>query len=221
MARRQFLLTLSLALALIVAPGGAAGAQLLPPAVRVIVQIAPTSSITTIAGVLGGTLIDSIPGANTYLLNLPAIPSGPITSLLGIQCAELNTGVSIPSFGVLNLVTVPATAAPDWYKYQPSWQLIEAQNALRYSTGRGVVVADINSQVDYSHPALRGHLTSGYDFVTSKPSGATALNQSSASYLDQSSASYLDQSSASYLDQSSASYLDQSSASYLDGLNPA
>jgi subtilisin family serine protease len=82
-------------------------------------------------------------------------------------------------------------------------------------------VADINSQLDYSHPALLGHLTSGYDFVTSKPGGATALNQSSASYLDQSSASYLDQSSASYLDQSSASYLDQSSASYLDGLNPA
>ena len=201
MARRQFLLTLSLTLALIVAPGGAAGAQLLPPAVPVIVQIAPTSSITTIAGVLGGTLIDSIPGANTYLLNLPAIPSGPITSLLGIQWAELNTGVSIPSFGVLNLVTVPATAAPDWYKYQPSWQLIEAQNALPYSTGRGVVVADINSQVDYSHPALTGHLTSGYDFVAHKPSGYAALNQSETSYLDQSETSYLDQSETSYLDQ--------------------
>jgi subtilisin family serine protease len=82
-------------------------------------------------------------------------------------------------------------------------------------------VADLNSQVDFSHPALIGHLTSGYDFVANKPQGRVVLNQSSASYLDQSSASYLDQSSASYLDQSGASYLDQSSASYLDSLNPA
>src|SRR5262249_2415438 len=77
------------------------------------------------------------------------------------------------------------------------------------------VIADINSRIDYGHPALAGHLTSGYDFVTTRPTGSASLNQSSASFLDQSSASFLDQSSASFLDQSSASFLDQSSASFL------
>src|SRR5262249_23331887 len=85
----------------------------------------------------------------------------------------------------------------------------------------GVVVADINSQVDYSHPALVGHLTSGYDFVSDRPQNVTALDDSSASYLDDSSASYLDSVTITYLNDSSASYLDDSSASYLDSQNPA
>jgi len=100
-------------------------------------------------------------------------------------------------------------------------QLIRAGEALLYSTGRGVVVADIDSQVDVSHPALIGHLTAGYDFVATKPAGFAALNQSTASFLDQSTASFLDQSTASFLDQSTASFLDQSTASFLDAQNPA
>jgi len=203
MARSHVALTLTLTLILIVALSVPAGAQLFPPlqTIPVIIQIGPTASITLITGALGGTLVDSIPAANTYLLNLPVVPPLSITALLGIQWVELNTSVSTPSYAVLHLVTVPATVAGDWYKYQPAWQLIEAQNALPYSTGRGVVVADINSQVDYSHPALTGHLTGGYDFVANKPSGYAALNQSETSYLDQSETSYLDQSETSYLDQ--------------------
>ena len=83
-----------------------------------------------------------------------------------------------------------------------SFKLIRAGDALPYSTGRGMVVADINSKVDIGHPALRGHLTGGYDFVSGRPTGSIALNQSDASFLDQSDASFLDQSDASFLDGS-------------------
>jgi subtilisin family serine protease len=208
--RRWFVLTLSLIL--IIGLSIPAGAQLLPltfpQSIPVILQIAPTASITTIANALGGaTVVDSIPGANTYLLNLPLIlPTLNLSLLGGIQSAELNLGVSLPGFAVLGLVRIPGTVAQDWYKNQPSWQLIEAQKALPYSTGNAIVVADINSQVDYQHPALVGHLTSStpppaYDFVANKPGGSTALNQSDASFLDQSDASFLDQSDASFLDQ--------------------
>ena len=214
MTRPRLLLLLGLVLALFNLNAVAAGYPL-------IVQISPTTSITAVASYLGGTVVDSIPEFNEYLLQVPVVPIVQTLPLLGIDWMELNSGVTLPPLPHLMYLQVAPNAAADWYKAQPALVLINAGKALAYSTGRGVVVADINSQVDYSHPALRGHLTSGYDFVTSKPSGATALNQSSASYLDQSSASYLDQSSASYLDQSSASYLDQSSASYLDGLNPA
>src|SRR5437867_4215565 len=151
-----------------------------------IVQISPTASVTAVVSLLGGTIIDSIPEANQYLLQVSVVPILQPLPLLGIEWMELNKGVTQPSLPRLLYLQAAPNAPADWYKLQPSMVLINAGQALAYSTGRGVVVADINSQVDYSHPALQGHLTSGYDFVTSKPGGATALDQSSASYLDQS-----------------------------------
>ena len=198
-------------LSLIVAFTVNAGAQLLPaidasplpviggPSLPVIVQISPGANITSIASTLGVTVIDSIPGTNIYLLNVPIGPLfNPATvqslgaTLPGIDWSELNTGVLLPSFAVYGIVAVPPTQAADWYKNQPAWQLIEAQQALRYSTGRRIVIADINSHVDYRHPALAGHLTSGYDFVASRPAGSAVLNQSEAGFLDQSEAGFLD-----------------------------
>jgi len=116
---------------------------------------------------------------------------------------------------------VPPSASADWYKAQPALQLINAAKALPLSTGRGVVVADINSKVDYAHLALSGHLTSGFDFISSQPAGFASLNQSDAGFLDQSDAGFLDQSDAGFLDQSDAGFLDQSNPASLDGLNPA
>jgi len=184
-----------------------------------IVQLGPLASITTVVSTLGGTLVDSIPGANTYLLNVPLVPSSTVASLLGIQVMELNTGVTLPSFVQVGVLALPPGVPADWYKSQPSMLLIRSGNALQYSRGRGIVVADINSKVDVGHAALIGHLTTGYDFVTNKPTGTSALNQSSASFVDQSSASFVDQSSASFVDQSSASFVDTSSL--LGAGNPA
>ncbi len=202
---------------------GSSPAQAQNSGVNVIVHLRPLSTINQVLGTLtGGTVIDSITGADIYLINLPSLPlvqtllaaPASLLQLLGIDWIEINKGVVEPShlrFGILQ-----KTGAADWYKNQPSFMLIRAGQALPYSTGRGIVVADINSKVDVGHPSLIGHLTGGYDFVTNRPTGSAALNQSSASFLDQSSGSFLDQSSGSFLDQSSASFLDQSSASFLD-----
>src|SRR5437773_313753 len=187
----------------------------IPQSLPVIVQISPGANITAIASRLGATVVDSIPGANTYLLNVPIAPqlNAPgvqsLGALPGIDWVELNTGVTLPSFAVYGIVTVPAAKPADWYKYQPAWQLIEAQQALPYSRGRGIVIADINSQVDSRHPALAGHLTGGYDFVATRPAGSAALNQSEAGFLDQSEAGFLDQSEAGFLHQSEAGFLDR------------
>jgi subtilisin family serine protease len=79
-----------------------------------------------------------------------------------------------------------------------------------------VVVADINSAVDYGHPALAGSLTSGWDFVLSQPYNGTtgSLNQSSTGFLDQSSTGFLDQSSTGFLD-GSIPWLDTLTSTYL------
>jgi subtilisin family serine protease len=173
-----------------------------PSSVPIIIQTSPSADINVIASALGGTVVDSIPGAFTYLLNVPSASLSliPMLSPLGIQWFEVNTSVSIPNIALLSTVTIPGTVAPDWYKGQPAWQLIESQPAQAYSTGTGVVVADINTQVDYSHPALIGHLTSGYDFIASRPSGSTSINQSEAGFIDQSEAGFIDQSEAGFID---------------------
>ena len=197
----------------------------------VIVQLGPLGNITSVLRVLGGSLLDSIPGTNIYLVNLPNLPivSPLLKTLLGIVSIEVDKIIAVPGRGQMGILTVGNTAAADWYRSQPELQRIRAASAHSFSRGRGIVVADLNSIVDYSHPALRGHLTSGYDLAGARAgyagmlnqSEASFLDQSEASFLDQSSASFLDQSSASFLDQSEASFLDQSEASFLDGGNPA
>src|SRR5882762_4358016 len=211
MTRRNFSLTLILLLAFSVS----APANPLP----LIVQISPTANITNVAAMLGATLVDTIPRANIHLLNVPVVPSSPMAYSLGIEWMELNTGVTMPGFVQVGILTVPGTTVSDWYKYQPSMQLIRAGAALPYSTGQAVVVADINSQVDYGHPALRGHLTGGHDFVATRPGGSGSLNQAETGFLDQAETGFLDQ-EASFLQQAETGFLDTSMLP-LASANPA
>ena len=183
------------------------------PTLPVIAQISPSANFTAIASALGAAVIDNIPGTNIYLLNIPVVPflTAPVLQTLGvpgIDWVEWNIGVTLPSFAVNGIVAVPPTTAADWYKNQPAWRRIEAQEAQMYSRGSGIVIADINSWVDPNHPAIRRHLSSGYDFVTNRPTGSAALNQSEAGFLDQSEGGFLDQSEAGFLDQSEAGFLD-------------
>src|ERR1041385_1044903 len=178
----------------------------------------------------GGTLLDQVPGTNIYLVNFINIPvvTPLLQSILGIVFMEPDERVLTPARSQAGLLSISNKTAWDWYKIQPELVRIQAPNAQAYAQGKGVVVADLNSLIDYSHPALTGHLTGGYDFVTARSGYQSTLDQSSSSFLDQSSSSFLDQSSSSFLDQSSssfldtsgASFIDQSSSSFLDG-NPA
>jgi subtilisin family serine protease len=186
-----------------------------------IVQILPGLNITAVAAALGGRVVDSIPGANTYLLNVPIVPSGLLASILGIVGMELNQGLAQPPIPVPLIIAVPPNTPPDWYKSQPGMTVIHSGDALAYSRGRGIVIADLNSQVDVAHPALVGHLTTGFDFVTSQPDGATELNQSSSSFMDQSSSSFMDQSSSSFMDAFDGTPVDTVISSILVGSNPA
>ena len=190
----------------------------------VVVGIAQGTDIKTIAAAYNGTILNIL-GPTTYLLQLNL--TTPKYAVSGILWMESNHVVG-PNKNSGAVVSVGAQTSPDWYKKQPAFQLIHRDAAMMLSTGSGAVIADINSLVDYSHPALRGHLMAGYDFVLGQPtnfslnqSTASFLDQSTASFLDQSTASFLDQSTASFLDQSTASFLDQSTASFLDTSNPA
>ena len=176
--------------------------------VPVVLKVQPATNLSLITNLLGGTVIDSIPEANTYLLKVPSLPVLNSTlKLLGVDWIELDRGVSLPVNHRLSLLDVPWNTGSDWYKNQPALQLIRLQDAMPYSTGRGVLIADINSRVDLGHPALTGHMAAGYDFVAKRPADVVGLNddQSTSGFLDD------DQSTAGFLDD------DQSTAGFLDG----
>src|SRR5213083_499009 len=178
-----------------------------------VIQLPPNANVNAIAAHAGGAVVGVIPEANQFLLSVPNCSAN---SDSDIRWAELNASTTLPSNSHARYIVAAPTVAASWYTTQPNFGLVHLSGALTYATGLGVVVADINSWVDYSHPALAGHLTSGYDFVVGRPSGVAVLNDSSAGYLDDSSAGYLDQATITYLNDSSAGYLDDSSAGYLD-----
>src|SRR5437016_4238897 len=203
MTGRRFLLSLVIVFLLLTFSTKASAAT-----VPLIVQLSATASLNDVLLFLGGTLVDTIPGANIHLINAPQLPTNTLLfSTFGIQWIEYNNGVALGPVGQLGVLQISSAAAADWYKNQPAMRLTRSQQALNYSTGRGVLVADINSLVDYSHPVLQGHLTGGYDFVSSKPSNQAALNQSNSDFLDQSNSDFLDQSNADFLDQNGAGFL--------------
>src|SRR5688572_15111741 len=176
--------------------------------VPVVVKILPGANLSLITNLLGGSVIDSIPEANTFLLRLPVLPAlTPFLKLLGVEWMELDRGVSLPVQGQLALLDVPWRSGKDWYGDQPAMQLIRMRAAHEYATGRGIMIADINTRVDFGHPALAGHLGAGYDFVANRSTSGAYLNddQSTAGFLDD------DQSTAGFLDD------DQSTAGFLDG----
>jgi subtilisin family serine protease len=178
-------------------------------AVQFIVQLSNSRDASRIASQMNATILDS--SDNTYLMSANSLPA---TLPKGVDYVEADKPITVqPTAGAI--FAVPSSSPANWYMAQPAMQLIRLAYGQYYTTGTGTVIADIDSAVDYTHPALAGHLIGGADFVRA---GATTagLNQSSAAFLDQSSAAFLDQSSAAFLDQSSAAFLEQSAAAAVD-----
>jgi subtilisin family serine protease len=190
----------------------------------VVVTVSDGADTKQIANAYEGKVLDSLT-ANVYLMSVKRLT--PKFAVAGVVSMDTDGAVR-PGHSKGGVLAVKPGTQPNWYFSQPALKLIGVDQARLQSTGQGIIIADINAAVDYSHPALRGHLIAGYDFVLGQPSdvvlnqsAASFLDQSAASFLDQSAASFLDQSSAAFLDQSAASFLDQSAASFLDATNPA
>jgi subtilisin family serine protease len=183
---------------------------------HVIVEIPPNIRASAVAAAAGGEIVESLPGTSYYLMKVPSAGALARNPMFGVVSAQLNDAVTLRPTAKMGILKMSASKASEWYWQQPAMKLVRADKAGAFSKGRGVVVADINSRVDYGHPALIGHLTGGHDFVEEKAARGASLDQSSSSFLDQSSAGFLDQSSAGFLDQSSAAFLDQSTAAFLD-----
>src|SRR5262245_26031595 len=85
------------------------GATAHAAAVPVIVKVLPGANISLISSLLGGTVIDSLPGGDTYLLRLPSLPLLNSTlQLLGVQWIEQNKLMRLPAVPSVAL-SIPGT----------------------------------------------------------------------------------------------------------------
>ena len=109
----------------------------------------------------------------------------------------------------------PASSA---YITQPATDVINLDRAHLLSTGRGAVVAVIDTGADLTHPVLAGSLVPGYDFILNQPEGGekAALNQETTPILDQETTPILDQETTPILDGGTAVILQQETTPILD-----
>lgn len=120
------------------------------------------------------------------------------------------------------------------YVQQPAATLIRVPDAQGAFGIGNTIVADIDTGVDATHPALQNVFVSGYDFIANQPgipSDFADLNQSTVVLLDQTQPPQviptvpqsvtLNQSTVVLLDQSTVVLLDQSTVVLLDSGIPA
>src|SRR5204863_9885594 len=136
-----------------------------------IFKTSPGTNMAAIVDAYDGKVLDAL-GDNTYLLKTKRqTPRSLVPGVLSVEsnktvASSKGNGAVVSGKGAV--VSTGAGTVADWYAQQPALQLIHANRAGQIATGKGIVIADVNSITDYSHPALRGHLTGGYDFVANR-----------------------------------------------------
>ncbi len=144
-----------------------------------------------------------------------------LESLLGIVSVEVDQTLNIPRTAPLipyapgqlwqrTLINYYGTSV--WYGYasQPAAQIVRVPDAqIGFNvTGTGIV-ADIDTGVDPTHPALQGVLLQGYDFTRNQPGASELLDYySSTAACSTCAPGRVNQSSMAIVDQSSMAIVD-------------
>jgi thermitase len=143
---------------------------------EIVCQLKPGRNLNTVLR-RHGLRVLRVLGDNIFLFRIPSAHA--IERVLSNLRADPDVEEVEPNF----LVEVPETnqasgafvdqasgafvdgVAPTNYFDHYAVSLIQAEEAHAIATGRGVTVAVIDTGVDAGHPAFRGKVTRGYDFV--------------------------------------------------------
>lgn len=152
----------------------------------------------------------------------PNLFLGILRALPGIVDAEVDQLLTISS-GLATLTTSPPELSENsplsfygsqvWYGYtnQPAAQIVRASDAQNtFGVSGSGIVADIDTGVDPTHPALAGVLLSGYDFTRNQPGASELLDwpYSPPSPCPNCQPANVNQSTTAVLDQSTTAVLD-------------
>jgi subtilisin family serine protease len=130
-----------------------------PVATRLLVKFKPQVAASVRAGVLrsvGGTVESSIPQLGVDVLQAPSAAFNQLQANPGVDYVERDARVA------------PSDVALNDFRWRDSWALprINAPQAWSVTTGDPrVVIAVLDTGVDYRQPDLQGAFVAGYDFV--------------------------------------------------------
>jgi subtilisin family serine protease len=200
-----------------------------------------TGDVYGVATRHGLTVVKSLTGSATgqhVLSSKGANPQTVLRSLsleFAVNSAEAEKPVWLPgrkSSATIHPASAPATGlrissrlvpyynsyAASAYVNQPATDIVNMDRAHTLATGDGVVVATIDTGVDFSHSVLRNSLIPGWDFVHNVPGGQELadLNQETTPILDQETTPILDQETTPILDGGTAIILQQETTPILD-----
>jgi len=182
---------------------------------------------------LGQLYLVSTPLDPTTFINLLGSTVGGLTGFVDAEVNQLLSLVGglnvlpapIPATVMSNRTLVPypagsTTSAWDGYVNQPAASIVGVQDTQKTFNVLGTgIVADIDTGVDPTHPALQGVLLQGFDFTRNQP-GGSELNDISSSPCPFTSGCPpppCPSCSPAKVNQSTAAVLDQSTAAVLDG----
>ena len=112
------------------------------------------------------------------------------------------------------------STTPAWNSYvnQPAASIVGVQNAQKTFNVMGTgIVADIDTGVDQTHPALQGVLLPGYDFTRNQPGGSELTDVTSPCAFATCPPPPCPTCSPAQVNQSTAAVVDQSTAAVVDG----
>jgi subtilisin family serine protease len=198
---------------LIVRAGGLLGGL---PVVKSACKLLGCNVLYALDGTVNNLILIAVPDAlDTQLLVklLSLIPGILDVEIDQVVYTEGTSGTKVPA-ALLDKTPVDyyGTTVRRGYITQPAFGILGLEEAHeRYGlTGRGVIVAVIDTGVDTNHSVLKPSLLAGYDFTRNRDGAAEQgdINQSTMAILDQSQAGFVNQSTMAILDQSTMAILD-------------